>query len=129
LRTASLEAPFPSRPKADPQGSEASARVCSQRPLVARLEGLEPPAHSLEGCCSIRLSYRRQSIFYHFWRGLSTLARPTRNTGILERWNVGMVGKQKMEEWNNATMEDWNISVGSVREFRKVLQLLNIWFH
>ena len=27
--------------------------------LVARLEGLEPPAGCLEGSCSIRLSYRR----------------------------------------------------------------------
>ena len=26
---------------------------------VARLEGLEPPAHCLEGSCSIHLSYRR----------------------------------------------------------------------
>ena len=27
---------------------------------MARLEGLEPPAHGLEGRCSIRLSYRRK---------------------------------------------------------------------
>jgi hypothetical protein len=27
--------------------------------LLARLEGLEPPAGCLEGSCSIRLSYRR----------------------------------------------------------------------
>ena len=26
---------------------------------MVRLAGLEPAAHSLEGCCSIRLSYRR----------------------------------------------------------------------
>ena len=26
---------------------------------VARLKGLEPPAHCLEGSCSIQLSYRR----------------------------------------------------------------------
>ena len=26
---------------------------------MARLEGLEPPAHGLEGRCSIQLSYRR----------------------------------------------------------------------
>ena len=26
---------------------------------MARLEGLEPPAHCLEGSCSIHLSYRR----------------------------------------------------------------------
>ena len=32
---------------------------------MARLEGLEPPAYSLEGCCSIRLSYRRLNPFYH----------------------------------------------------------------
>ena len=32
----------------------------AQAPLrVARLEGLEPPAHCLEGSCSIHLSYRR----------------------------------------------------------------------
>src|SRR5215469_13214538 len=30
--------------------------------LVARLEGLEPPAGCLEGSCSIRLSYRRLSV-------------------------------------------------------------------
>jgi hypothetical protein len=29
------------------------------REKVARLEGVEPPAHGLEGRCSIRLSYRR----------------------------------------------------------------------
>ena len=29
--------------------------------LLARLEGLEPPAHCLEGSCSIHLSYRRIS--------------------------------------------------------------------
>ena len=28
--------------------------------LLARLEGFEPPAHGLEGRCSIRLSYRRK---------------------------------------------------------------------
>ena len=27
--------------------------------MMARLEGLEPPAHGLEGRCSIQLSYRR----------------------------------------------------------------------
>ncbi len=27
--------------------------------LLARQEGLEPPTHSLEGCCSIQLSYWR----------------------------------------------------------------------
>ena len=27
--------------------------------ILARLEGLEPPAHGLEGRCSIQLSYRR----------------------------------------------------------------------
>lgn len=27
--------------------------------FLARLEGFEPPAHCLEGSCSIRLSYRR----------------------------------------------------------------------
>ena len=27
---------------------------------MARLEGFEPPAHGLEGRCSIRLSYRRK---------------------------------------------------------------------
>jgi hypothetical protein len=26
---------------------------------MARQEGLEPPTHSLEGCCSIQLSYWR----------------------------------------------------------------------
>ncbi len=26
---------------------------------MARQEGLEPPTHSLEGCCSIHLSYWR----------------------------------------------------------------------
>ena len=29
------------------------------RSRLARLEGLEPPAHCLEGSCSIHLSYRR----------------------------------------------------------------------
>ena len=28
-------------------------------PLMARLEGLEPPTYALEGRCSIQLSYRR----------------------------------------------------------------------
>ena len=27
--------------------------------LLVRLKGIEPLAHSLEGCCSIHLSYRR----------------------------------------------------------------------
>src|SRR3954463_140164 len=27
--------------------------------MVARQEGIEPPTHSLEGCCSIQLSYWR----------------------------------------------------------------------
>ena len=31
----------------------------SHQGRVVRLEGLEPPAHCLEGSCSIHLSYRR----------------------------------------------------------------------
>ncbi len=31
--------------------------TCSM--YVARQEGIEPPTHSLEGCCSIQLSYWR----------------------------------------------------------------------
>ena len=31
---------------------------------MARLEGIEPPTHGLEGRCSIRLSYRRVGSFY-----------------------------------------------------------------
>ena len=72
LRAASLEAPLSSRPKADPQGSEASPRVHSYWPLVARLEGLEPPAHSLEGCCSVQLSYRRLIDIIKFFNGIHT---------------------------------------------------------
>src|SRR6476659_6787148 len=32
---------------------------------MTRQEGIEPPTHSLEGCCSIQLSYWR---FIHKWR-------------------------------------------------------------
>ena len=39
---------------------------------VARLEGIEPPTHGLEGRCSIRLSYRRAYL---------TVARPSRRSG------------------------------------------------
>ena len=31
----------------------------TERSTLARLEGLEPPTHGLEGRCSFRLSYRR----------------------------------------------------------------------
>ena len=31
---------------------------------MARLEGLEPPTHCLEGSCSIHLSYRRDNPVY-----------------------------------------------------------------
>ena len=33
-------------------------RTCVPCRLACR-EGIEPPTHSLEGCCSIRLSYRQ----------------------------------------------------------------------
>ncbi len=35
------------------------SRSCFRSPELARQEGLEPPTHSLEGCCSIHLSYWR----------------------------------------------------------------------
>jgi hypothetical protein len=38
---------------------------------VARQEGIEPPTHSLEGCCSIQLSYWR---FIH--NGSASYAAP-----------------------------------------------------
>jgi hypothetical protein len=41
----------PSIAVANPRQSETS--------VVARQEGIEPPTHSLEGCCSIQLSYWR----------------------------------------------------------------------
>lgn len=31
---------------------------------MARLEGFEPPTFSFEGCCSIHLSYRRETLVY-----------------------------------------------------------------
>jgi hypothetical protein len=37
-----------------------------------RQEGLEPPTHSLEGCCSIHLSY---------WRFIVESGRPDLNRG------------------------------------------------
>ena len=30
--------------------------------VMARLEGLEPPTHCLEGSCSIQLSYKRKTL-------------------------------------------------------------------
>ena len=43
---------------------------------LARLEGLEPPAHGLEGRCSIQLSYRRmpQDGFPHYFGAASGTA-------------------------------------------------------
>ena len=39
------------------RGRERAPAKCAKS--VARLEGIEPPTHGLEGRCSIRLSYRR----------------------------------------------------------------------
>ena len=36
----------------------------------ARLEGLEPPTHCLEGSCSIPLSYRRLGTIVNHGRGV-----------------------------------------------------------
>jgi hypothetical protein len=62
---------------------------------VARLEGLEPPAHSLEGCCSIRLSYRRLEEFLPFYRGLvnrkDRLATPARTSAL--GWPPGLASR------------------------------------
>jgi hypothetical protein len=33
--------------------------LCSDTTGFVRTEGVEPPTHSLEGCCSIQLSYVR----------------------------------------------------------------------
>ena len=36
---------------------------------MARLKGFEPLTHSLEGCCSIHLSYRRKSFHsIEYWK-------------------------------------------------------------
>ena len=42
-----------------PDGVTLSYLRCKALPCLylARLEGFEPPTHSLEGCCSIQLSY------------------------------------------------------------------------
>ena len=45
-------------------GKKKEASSSEQNPLIdplfimVSLGGLEPPTHSLEGCCSIQLSYR-----------------------------------------------------------------------
>ena len=45
---------------------------------MARLEGLEPPTHGLEGRCSIRLSYRRVQVSDSLPDTISRLTRKTR---------------------------------------------------
>ncbi len=49
----------------DPQSCALPIELRSPR---ARLAGLEPATHNLEGCCSIQLSYRRLS----GWRDLNS---------------------------------------------------------
>jgi hypothetical protein len=52
--------PNDSGPHADPNPGVTYEDLRIWRSLwVARLEGIEPPTHGLEGRCSIRLSYRR----------------------------------------------------------------------
>jgi hypothetical protein len=52
--------PNDSGPHADPNPRVTYEDLRIWRSLwVARLEGIEPPTHGLEGRCSIRLSYRR----------------------------------------------------------------------
>ena len=36
---------------------------------MACREGFEPPTHSLEGCCSIQLSYRQTRLKFIRWSG------------------------------------------------------------
>ena len=65
--------------------------------LVARLEGLEPPAHSLEGCCSIRLSYRRL-IFFSTFHGLCQLEEINKGSGGQGKYSKNSFTNNQSEE-------------------------------
>ena len=78
---------------------------------MVRLEGLEPPAHSLEGCCSIRLSYRRLDSFYHCCPAMSrfeyfgkTKRIYEKDAGRMERWAGGR-GKRKFLQFEISRMK------------------------
>jgi hypothetical protein len=62
----------------DPQSgalpTELHSPSVGDRPSLARLEGLEPPTHGLEGRCSIHLSYRRPS------KGIKSVGHPASGT-------------------------------------------------
>ena len=49
-----------SNPRSPEPQSGALTNYAIPTMQLARLEGFEPPAHGLEGRCSIRLSYRRK---------------------------------------------------------------------
>jgi hypothetical protein len=52
----------------------ASCRVSEH--LLARLEGVEPPARGFEGRCSIQLSYRRVEALYRARTSPQALVEP-----------------------------------------------------
>ncbi len=82
------------------------ARPCAQ-PTV-RQEGIEPPAHSLEGCCSIRLSYWRKHRQNNWMNGLldcwiaktmelRAIHRTTNNPLIHQSNNASLRGSGQQE--------------------------------
>ena len=55
-------------------------RTCTG--TMARLKGFEPLTHSLEGCCSIHLSYRREMVGARGFEPPTFCSQSRRATGL-----------------------------------------------
>ena len=77
---------------------------------MARQEGLEPPTHSLEGCCSIHLSYWRFTASRASANARPTCEAPIGAPGFEPGTSCSQSRRDTRLRYAPKNLESWNVA-------------------